>query len=105
MVGISCRSISIRPYNRPASSISGGASHDVSTVLRTSLYPSRGNSARPRARYLNLMITMLLGGVGMARPWTFVAWGALHGAISASSAIEHFVPNRPALWRLSRCKN
>jgi hypothetical protein len=30
-------------------------------------------------RYVNLMITMLLGGLWHGAAWTFVAWGALHG--------------------------
>ena len=30
--------------------------------------------------YRNLMITMLLGGLWHGAAWTFVAWGALHGA-------------------------
>ena len=31
--------------------------------------------------YRNLMITMLLGGLWHGAAWTFVAWGAFHGAI------------------------
>ncbi len=31
--------------------------------------------------YRNLMITMLLGGLWHGASWTFVAWGAFHGAI------------------------
>ena len=31
-------------------------------------------------RYVNLLITMLLGGLWHGAAWTFVVWGALHGA-------------------------
>jgi len=31
-------------------------------------------------RYLNLMTTMLLGGLWHGAGWTFIVWGGLHGA-------------------------
>jgi D-alanyl-lipoteichoic acid acyltransferase DltB (MBOAT superfamily) len=52
----------------------------LSAFLRDYLYFSLGGSHRGRLRrYLNLMITMLLGGLWHGAGWTFVAWGALHG--------------------------
>jgi alginate O-acetyltransferase complex protein AlgI len=33
--------------------------------------------------YINLMLTMLLGGLWHGASWTFVAWGALHGVALA----------------------
>jgi D-alanyl-lipoteichoic acid acyltransferase DltB (MBOAT superfamily) len=53
----------------------------LSTWLRDYLYFPLGGSRKGSARtYLNLMITMLLGGLWHGAAWTFVAWGALHGS-------------------------
>ena len=52
----------------------------LSQFLRDYLYISLGGNRRGRVlRYVNLMITMLLGGLWHGAAWTFVAWGALHG--------------------------
>lgn len=52
----------------------------LSTFLRDYLYiPLGGNRHGERRRYLNLMATMLLGGLWHGAGWTFVIWGALHG--------------------------
>ena len=52
----------------------------LSTWLRDYLYISLGGNRRGRARtYLNLVLTMLLGGLWHGASWTFVAWGGLHG--------------------------
>lgn len=53
----------------------------LSQFLRDYLYiPLGGNRHGPLLRYLNLAITMLLGGLWHGAAWTFVVWGALHGA-------------------------
>lgn len=53
----------------------------LSQFLRDYLYiPLGGNRRGPSRRYINLMITMLLGGLWHGANWTFVVWGALHGA-------------------------
>src|ERR1700730_6266943 len=53
----------------------------LSRFLRDYLYiPLGGNRHGRVLRYVNLMITMLLGGLWHGPAWTFVAWGALHGA-------------------------
>src|SRR6478752_3705948 len=53
----------------------------LSQFLRDYLYISLGGNRRGRVlRYVNLMITMLLGGLWHGAAWTFVAWDALHGA-------------------------
>jgi D-alanyl-lipoteichoic acid acyltransferase DltB (MBOAT superfamily) len=53
----------------------------LSQFLRDYLYiPLGGNRHGPVLRYVNLMITMLLGGLWHGAAWTFVIWGALHGA-------------------------
>jgi alginate O-acetyltransferase complex protein AlgI len=52
----------------------------LSQFLRDYLYiPLGGNRHGRTLRYVNLMITMLLGGLWHGAAWTFVAWGALHG--------------------------
>ncbi len=52
----------------------------LSRFLRDYLYiPLGGNRKGPMRRYINLMATMLLGGLWHGAGWTFVVWGALHG--------------------------
>src|ERR1022692_4190849 len=53
----------------------------LSTWLRDYLYiPLGGNRYGERKTYRNLMLTMLLGGLWHGANWTFVIWGAIHGA-------------------------
>jgi D-alanyl-lipoteichoic acid acyltransferase DltB (MBOAT superfamily) len=52
----------------------------LSNLLRDYIYiPLGGNRKGKLRRYLNLMITMLLGGLWHGAGWTFVVWGGLHG--------------------------
>jgi alginate O-acetyltransferase complex protein AlgI len=52
----------------------------LSRFLRDYLYiPLGGNRKGPARRYINLMITMLLGGLWHGAGWTFIIWGGLHG--------------------------
>ncbi|MBV9388008.1 MAG: MBOAT family protein [Chroococcidiopsidaceae cyanobacterium CP_BM_ER_R8_30] len=52
----------------------------LSRFLRDYLYiPLGGNRKGKLRRYLNLMITMLLGGLWHGAGWTYVFWGGLHG--------------------------
>src|SRR5215475_3056143 len=52
----------------------------LSRFLRDYLYiPLGGNRKGPRRRYINLLVTMLLGGLWHGAAWTFVIWGAIHG--------------------------
>lgn len=49
--------------------------------LRDYLYvPLGGSRLGPARTGLNLMVTMLLGGLWHGANWTFLAWGAWHGA-------------------------
>jgi alginate O-acetyltransferase complex protein AlgI len=53
----------------------------LSTWLRDYLYIPLGGSRHGEvATYRNLFTTMLLGGLWHGANWTFVLWGALHGA-------------------------
>jgi len=54
----------------------------LSTWLRDYLYiPLGGNKKGERRTYINLMVTMLLGGLWHGAAWTFVLWGAYHGML------------------------
>ena len=56
----------------------------LSRWLRDYLYISLGgNRHGTLLQYRNLFLTMLLGGLWHGASWTFVAWGALHGAMLA----------------------
>lgn len=53
----------------------------LSQFLRDYLYiPLGGNRKGPARRYINLLVTMLLGGLWHGAGWGFVIWGALHGS-------------------------
>jgi D-alanyl-lipoteichoic acid acyltransferase DltB (MBOAT superfamily) len=52
----------------------------LSTWLRDYLYiPLGGNRLGNLRTYINLMLTMLLGGLWHGANWTFVVWGGIHG--------------------------
>lgn len=64
----------------------------LSSWLRDYLYvPLGGGRGAVWKTCRNLMITMLLGGLWHGAAWTFIAWGALHGAVLA---IERILPRR-----------
>jgi len=53
----------------------------LSTWLRDYLYIPLGGNRKGEARTsINLMLTMLLGGLWHGANWTFVVWGGMHGA-------------------------
>jgi alginate O-acetyltransferase complex protein AlgI len=68
----------------------------LSRFLRDYLYiiALGGNRHGTFRRYLNLMITMLLGGLWHGASWMFVAWGALHGAFLVINHGWRFVSDR-----------
>jgi alginate O-acetyltransferase complex protein AlgI len=52
----------------------------LSTWLQEYLYISLGGNRKGEIRtYINLFLTMLIGGLWHGASWTFVLWGALHG--------------------------
>lgn len=56
----------------------------LSSWLRDYLYIPLGGNRHGTARtYVNLMLTMLLGGLWHGASWNFVLWGALHGGALA----------------------
>jgi len=57
----------------------------LSAFLREYLYvPLGGNRKGPGRRYLNLLVTMVLGGLWHGANWTFVLWGLFHGLLLAA---------------------
>src|SRR6185295_5549811 len=67
----------------------------LSRFLRDYLYlPLGGNRKGKARRYLNLMITMLLGGLWHGAGWTYVAWGGLHGIYLVTNHAWHALRER-----------
>jgi len=66
----------------------------LSQFLRDYLYFPLGGNRRGRTlRYVNLMITMVLGGLWHGAAWTFAAWGTLHGVyLCINHAWNHYGP-------------
>ena len=66
----------------------------LSQFLRDYLYiPLGGNRHGRLMRYVNLMLTMVLGGLWHGAAWTFAAWGALHGLyLCVNHAWNSYVP-------------
>lgn len=69
----------------------------LSTWLRDYLYISLGGNRRGKVRtYINLMITMLLGGLWHGAGWVFILWGGLHGI---GLAIDRFLHKEMAFMQ------
>lgn len=77
----------------------------LSSFLRDYLYiPLGGNRRGPMLRYLNLLVTMALGGLWHGAGWTFLAWGVFHGLFLAANHAWQRVPLRlppPQGWALT----
>jgi alginate O-acetyltransferase complex protein AlgI len=69
----------------------------LSGWLRDYLYISLGGNRLGQVRILvNLMATMLLGGLWHGASWNYVVWGALHGAYLI---VERFITHRLPIHR------
>ena len=69
----------------------------LSRFLRDYLYiPLGGNRHGEWRRCRNLMLTMVLGGAWHGAGWTFLVWGALHGAFLILQ--QRFGGGLPAWW-------
>lgn len=84
----------------------------LSTWLRDYIYiPLGGNRKGEFRKYLNNMITMLIGGLWHGASWMFVGWGALHGFglifhKLAEPYLQHFSKNKVwtvTAWTLNFC--
>ena len=71
----------------------------LSRFLRDYLYiPLGGNRKGPRRRYINLILTMLLGGLWHGAAWTFIIWGGLHGLYLVINHAWTHVKGQIRLW-------
>ncbi len=70
----------------------------LSSWLRNYLYIPLGGNRKGEVRtYVNLIFTMLLGGLWHGASWNFVIWGAIHGGLLALERIwEFFFPSKAA---------
>src|SRR5579884_833772 len=72
----------------------------LSTWLRDYLYIPLGGSRVPRARlYLNLMITMALGGLWHGASWHFVVWGTYQGVLLCAHRLWSETVGRTAVYQ------
>lgn len=74
----------------------------LSTWLQQYLYIPLGGNRKGQVRtYINLLLTMVLGGLWHGASWTFVAWGTLHGlALCVHKAYRKIIPtkNESPVW-------
>jgi alginate O-acetyltransferase complex protein AlgI len=71
----------------------------LSTWLRDYLYIPLGGNRKGKLRtYINLMITMLLGGLWHGASWNFVLWGGLHGGYLAIERLVLGSKPKQLLW-------
>ena len=72
----------------------------LSRFLRDYVYFALGGNrhGEPR-RYVNLFITMLLGGIWHGAGWTFLIWGALHGSYLI---VNHGWRSMQQVWNLPK---
>lgn len=71
----------------------------LSRFLRDYLYiPLGGNRHGSLARYRNIMITMLLGGLWHGAGWNFVLWGGVHGAMICAQHVWISAGLRMPAW-------
>ena len=85
----------------------------LSRFLREYLYiPLGGNRQSGEfRRYLNLVLTMVLGGLWHGAAWTFVLWGGVHGLMLVLNHAWHYLRRRiglppgndPASVRVAAC--
>jgi alginate O-acetyltransferase complex protein AlgI len=75
----------------------------LSSWLRDYLYIPLGGNRKGRLRtYINLMLTMLIGGLWHGAAWTFVFWGGIHGtALSVQRYLDEHRRNRSTPDRLT----
>jgi alginate O-acetyltransferase complex protein AlgI len=72
----------------------------LSTFLRDYLYiPLGGNKHGTARTYVNLAVVMLFGGLWHGANWTYIVWGAYHGALLIA---ERWAGRKPAYQRLPR---
>lgn len=75
----------------------------LSSWLRDYLYVPLGGNRSGRVRtYVNLMLTMLIGGLWHGASWTFVVWGGLHGSyLVIERLLKASVLAQSSIWKRS----
>lgn len=75
----------------------------LSTWLRDYLYIPLGGSRKGKSSSaINLLITMLLGGLWHGASWHFVVWGAFHGlGLAINRIFDEAIARNPALKRMT----
>ncbi|MCA8980189.1 MAG: MBOAT family protein [Planctomycetes bacterium] len=69
----------------------------LSSFLRDYLYiPLGGNKRGPTRTYVNLWLTMVIGGLWHGAAWTYVVWGVWHGSLLE---LERLAGKRPLYSR------
>ena len=77
----------------------------LSSWLRDYLYISLGGNRKGKIRtYINLILTMLLGGLWHGASWNFVVWGGLHGVALALHKFFRNLLGRPKQYRSRRVR-
>lgn len=79
----------------------------LSSWLKDYLYIPLGGSRKGKVRtYINLMLTMLIGGLWHGAALRFVLWGGLHGVALAihKFVMEHFSSFKPVGSQMSRVR-
>jgi len=75
----------------------------LSAWLRDYLYiPLGGNRKGPLRTHVNLILTMLLGGLWHGASWNFLVWGGLHGGCLAAERAVGTRPSRSSAARFVR---
>lgn len=71
----------------------------LSRFLRDYLYIPLGGSRKGKTRrYINLMLTMVIGGLWHGAGWTFVIWGGLHGIYLIINHTWHSLRTRSRIF-------
>lgn len=71
----------------------------LSTWFRDYVYiPLGGNRVKKGRYYLNLFITFVLSGLWHGANWTFLLWGALHGAYMVIGTVTRKFRSAAARW-------
>jgi D-alanyl-lipoteichoic acid acyltransferase DltB (MBOAT superfamily) len=72
----------------------------LSSWLRDYLYISLGGNRKGKVRqYVNLIITMFLGGLWHGAAWNFIFWGLLHGVALAFHKAYHTLLGRDKTYQ------
>jgi len=72
----------------------------LSRFLRDYVYiPLGGNRLGARRRYVNILLTMFLGGLWHGAGWTFILWGLLHGVYLCFNHAWHALREKTGMGR------